>query len=419
LIGTTYSEAMANAITDVQAGGSATAAIASELPYAQVTAQPVADGLVDPSAALMQRSAYNPTNSPGFYRPHAEIVTDLFSIADHFDGSPGPAIVRLFVWSAPTIDCCAAETRNIPGRRIYLVKISDNPELNEDEPEVALMGMHHARELITVTIAMNFLRTLTTDYEAGDSRAQSIVDGAELWLLVVVNPNGYERALGAQLDWRKNTRRVSSTQTVVGVDINRNYSYGHATLLTVTERASLSFNARFSNGIADSGALDENSHQYPNTTPFSEVETQAVRGLALSHFLTQLREEVTGLDCSVSWHSYTGLVGHPMGHDPIPPGTDITPADRITLGMLTDELANPAGYVNAMDTFRMTHYPVYGASEDWLHKERGTLAAFVETYSVAEGRVGTMFYPLNEAEAMVVAEHNYDGALGIISNCPH
>jgi hypothetical protein len=87
--------------------------------------------------------------------------------------------------------------------------------------------------------------------------------------------------------------------------------------------------------------------------------------------------------------------------------------------MLTDELANPAGYVNAMDTFRMTHYPVYGASEDWLHKERGTLAAFVETYSVAEGRVGTMFYPLNEAEAMVVAEHNYDGALGIISNCPH
>ncbi|MDH5505798.1 MAG: M14 family zinc carboxypeptidase [Anaerolineae bacterium] len=418
LIGITYSESMAKAIAEGQAGNPVPTTIADELPYAQVTAPLVSAGRVKPSAALMQRSLFNPSNSPAFYRPYSEVVTNLFEIANHFDGSPGPDIVRLFVWSQPTVDCCVDGSRNKPGRRLYLVKISDNPALNEAEPEVALMGMHHARELITVSITMNLLRQITAEYEAGDVRARNVVNGSEIWLLLVVNPNGYERARGAQVDWRKNTRRVSASQIDLGVDLNRNYSLGHASLLTPAQRAALPPFARDANGILASGAFNENSYQYPHTTPFSEVETQAVRGLALSHFLTQLREEVSGLSCSISWHSYTGLIGHSMGHNPIPPVTDITPADRITLGMLADAFALPSGYVNDHDNWRFAHYPVYGGSEDWLHKDRGTMSTFVESYSVAEGQTGYNFYPMNSTDALVVVKHNYDGALELISKCP-
>ncbi|SVE59212.1 uncharacterized protein METZ01_LOCUS512066, partial [marine metagenome] len=34
----------------------------------------------------------------------------------------------------------------LEGRDIWMVKISDNPELDEDEPEMLYTGLHHARE---------------------------------------------------------------------------------------------------------------------------------------------------------------------------------------------------------------------------------------------------------------------------------
>lgn len=420
LIGVTYSRKMAEAIDARRAGNrSLLPTIAGELPYPDVTAAPVAAGTVEPSAALMQRAVHNPTDSPPFYRPYGDIVADLFALRDHFDGSPGPDIVRLFVWSAPTLNCCDGERRNQPGERIYLLKISDNPHANENEPEVALMGMHHGRELITVTITADFAKLLTADYEAGDARARDIVDGNEIWLLPVVNPNGYERARAVQDDWRKNTRRVTPTQVNLGVDLNRNYAAGHATLLTTAQRAALPSIDRSSNGITASGGFDENSYQYPHTSPFSEVETQAVRGLGLSHFNTNLgREEIDGLGCSLSWHSFTGLIGHPMGHAPIPPDTDLTPAERAAMGALTAAFAADSGYSDHTDNWRHTNYAVYGDSEDWLYKDRGTMSTFVEAYSVAEGRIGNSFYPPTAAEAQAVAKNNHEGVLSLIRNCP-
>lgn len=420
LIGITYSQEMLLAIEEMRAGrrGLLTS-IATQLPYSVVTAPFVQAGTLDPSAALMQRAVHNPTNSPAFYRPYSEIVTDLFNLAAHFDGSPGPDIVRLFVWSAPTLNCCDSETRNEPGERIYLLKISDNPHTNENEPEVAIMGMHHARELITVTITTNLAKTLTAEYEAGDARARDIVDGNEIWLLPVVNPNGYERARAVQADWRKNTRRVSPGQIKLGVDLNRNYAAGHATLLTTAQRAALSSTDRSTNGITSSGGFDENSDQYPHTSSFSEVETQAVRGLGLSQFNTQLgREEIDGLGCSLSWHSFTGLIGHPLGHDPIPPDVDLTATERTGLGALTAAFAAATAYGDHRDMWRHTNYAVFGDSEDWFFKDRNTLSTFVEAYSVDEGRVGSSFFPPTSAEADAVAKNNYEGVLALIRECP-
>jgi hypothetical protein len=376
-------------------------------------------GAVDPSAALLQRAVHNPTNSPPYFRPYNELVSELFNLAAHFDGSPGPDIVRLFVWSAPTLNCCNAADENQPGERIYLLKISDNPHANENEPEVALMGMHHARELITVAITMHLAKTLTAEYEAGDARARDTVDGNEIWLLPIVNPNGYERARAGKDDWRKNTRRVSRTQVNLGVDINRNYGAGHAIFLTTAQRAALPFNDQDANGITASGGFNENSHQYPHTVPFSEVETQAVRGLAVSHFSTKLgRGEIEGLGCSLSWHSFTGLVGHPLGHNPIPPEVALTGAESAALGSLTAAFAAATAYTDNRDQWLNTHYAVFGDSEDWLFQDRDTLSTFVEAYSVAEGRAGNSFNPPTAGEADAVAKNNYEGVLSLIRECP-
>jgi hypothetical protein len=60
---------------------------------------------------------------------------------------------------------------------------------------------------------------------------------------------------------------------------------------------------------------------------------------------------------------------------------------------------------------------VFGDSEDWLFKDRGTMSTFVEAYSEAEGRVGDTFYPPTAAEADIVAGNNYQGVLALIREC--
>lgn len=426
IISTPYSPAMRDAIRAIRTGRKFEhfpENLAGELPYPRVTRALAAAGQVKPSAALMQRSVFNPHNSPGIYDTYNDIVSKLSAIANEFDGNPGPDIVRMFHWTQRTI-----EDLERPGRTIYALKISDNPGVNENEPEVAFLGMHHARELVTTSLTFRVIDDLTKGYKAGDVEIRKHVDNAEIWLIPVVNPNGYERALTAQDDWRKNTRRVSPQQQRLGVDLNRNYGFAHATSLTQAQRAGLDQNTRYANGITNNGSFDIDNPQFPGIAAFTEVETQAVRGLAHNQFATEPRNQVDGLICSLSWHTYGGVVGHPLGHKPIPPATDLSGADRATLGGLTDGIAVAVGfgYKNIKDGFRnlsvangdtINGYSVFGDSDDWLFKDKHTYAILIEAYSPQEGLVGFNFGPTDAAGRDAVTLHNFQGALHLIKNC--
>lgn len=424
--GITYSTAMRDALLAIRAGGQFPQAIAGELPYSRVTQGLVTSRRVTPSAALMQRSVYNPHNSPGIYKNYNTIVNDLFTTAARFDGTSGPDLVRLFVWSQPTVECCDKE-RGKPGRPIYAMKISRKPGANENEPEILFMGLHHARELITATFTMDLINTLTNGYATGDPAIQKLVDNAEIWVMPVINPNGYERALSAQDDWRKNTRQVSPTQRQIGVDLNRNYDFEHATSLSTAQRAAIDPDGQNSNGITSAGGFDIDSYQYPGTGSFTEVETQAVRGLAHSQFAGENPRQVDGLTCSLSWHSYSGTVSHPMAHKPVvPPHTGLTGADRSALGSLSNDIATGIGYKNIFDGFEsqrlangdpLDGYPTFGDSDDWLYKDGPTYSILVEAYSAAEGMMDFAFNPTTAADRDAVSAHNIKGALALIRSC--
>ncbi|MEP6609648.1 MAG: M14 family zinc carboxypeptidase [Burkholderiaceae bacterium] len=427
IVGTTYSSAIRDALVAIRAGGRFPPALAGELPYPRVSERLVASGRVRPSAALMQRSVSNPHNSPGIYRTYSEIQTELFATASRFNGTSGPDLVRLFVWSQPTVDCCDKEGRDKPGRPIYAMKISRNPGINEKEPEILVMGLHHARELITATFTMGLISALTQGYAARDPNIVGLLDSKEVWVMPVINPNGYEQAVVQQDDWRKNKRRITPTQQRVGVDLNRNYGFEHATSLTNAQRTALNGDGQSSNGITNTGAFDFDSYQYPGTAAFTEVETQAVRGLAHSQFAGENPRQVDGLTCSLSWHTYSGSVGHPMGHKPvISPNTGLTTADRGTLGAITADVATASGYKNIFDTFEdqriakgdpLDGYPTFGDSDDWLYKDGQTFSLLIEGYSATEGMINSSYYPKTAAERDAVTSHNISGALALIRDC--
>ncbi len=167
-------------------------------------------------------------------------------------------------------------------------KISDNPEIDEDEPEVFINGNIHAREVIVPYVIMNFCELLADNYGI-DQRITDIVNEREIWVLPVINPDGYlyneETHPNGGGMWRKNKRYIDNV--LYGVDLNRNFS--------------------FMWGFDNQGSSPYVwSETYRGDSPASEPETQVVIDFVNS------REFVS----CINYHSHGDMIIFPFGYDP-------------------------------------------------------------------------------------------------------
>lgn len=143
------------------------------------------------------------------------------------------------------VDLSAYGPPTFEGRRMSMIKISDNVEVDEDEPNVIIVSAHHSRELVTPEIAMDTVRRLTEGYET-DPQLRALVDEYQIYVVPVVNPDGYFHVFEVDDFWRKNKKNG------YGVDINRNYDQN------------------WENG---GGSTDTASQTYKGAFPLSEEES--------------------------------------------------------------------------------------------------------------------------------------------------
>ncbi|MCJ2532675.1 MAG: hypothetical protein LN411_01985 [Candidatus Thermoplasmatota archaeon] len=239
------------------------------------------------------------------------------------------------------------KTEGIADRDILAIKISDNVDSDEDEPEVLIMALQHAREWPTSEIALQLIENLTDSY-GSDARITWLVDNRETWIIPVVNPDGLEFAMTYDDMWRKNRR--DNGDTTYGVDLNRNYN-GSENGDPLGEWG----------GVGTSS--DTEDYTYCGEYPFSEPETQAVRDLVKNHSFT----------VAIDFHTYSNLVMWPWGYT-----TDLPP-DSEDLARIGHELAALNGYEPDQS---VGLYPTTGDSLDWLY---GSADIFAFLFEVGEG----------------------------------
>ena len=184
---------------------------------------------------------------------------------------------------------------SLEGREIWMVKVSDNPAVDEAEPEVRIDSLHHAREPQGMQASLWFLIDLLENY-GSDPEATFLVDERELYIIPVVNPDGYvfnqQIAPNGGGLWRKN-RRLNPDGSF-GVDLNRNYP--------------------FEWGFDNAGSSPTPSSEvFRGPSPASEPEIQAmVAFLASRDFQTAL-----------SIHTFSNVWISPFGYDQLfPPNND-------------------------------------------------------------------------------------------------
>jgi murein tripeptide amidase MpaA len=257
---------------------------------------------------------------------------------------------------------------SIEGRKIYAVKISDNPNIDEDEPEVFFNSLIHAREPQGMMVLIYYMFYLLENYGI-DDEATYLINNREIYFVPVFNVDGYEYNRTTDPNgggyWRKN-RRLNSDGSF-GVDLNRNWG--------------------FEWGYDNNGSSDIPSDPtYRGTTPFSEPENQVVRDFVLSR----------NFKVALNYHTYSNLLIVPYGYENIE-----TPDSLI----FRDYAAEMTKYNNyAWGTSADLLYAVNGSTDDWMYGEQLLKEKIISmTPEVGNGSDG--FWP-NQDRIIPLAEEN-------------
>lgn len=272
------------------------------------------------------------------------------------------------------------------GRNIVAIKISDNVGTDEAEPEVLFTHHQHAREHLTVEMALYLLNELTSDYGT-DSRVTNMVNNREIWIIPDINPDGgeYDVATGSYRSWRKN-RQPNSGSSAVGTDLNRNWNYRW--------------------GCCGGSSGSTSSDTYRGTAAESAPEVKVVANFVRSRVVGGVQQIKTGID----FHTYSELVLWPFGYTTADTATGMTADDRNAFATVGGKMAASNGYTPEQSS---DLYITDGSIDDWLW---GNQKIFGYTFEMYPGSAsGGGFYPPDEVIARETAR-NRDAVLQLLEN---
>lgn len=79
---------------------------------------------------------------------------------------------------------------SVEGRELWVLKISDNVNIEEAEPEVKFVSTMHGDEVTGVEMEMYMIEDILYGYQANNDTMQFIVNNTELYVMPLMNPDG-------------------------------------------------------------------------------------------------------------------------------------------------------------------------------------------------------------------------------------
>ncbi len=219
---------------------------------------------------------------------------------------------------------------SVQGRELWFMKISANVDIEEDEPEVKLISTMHGDEPVGMVLCLNLITLLLESYGT-DQRLTHLVNDLEIWIMPLMNPDGYE---------------MNSRYNAQGKDLNRS----------------------FPDRVAD----PVNS---PDGRP---VEVSRLMNWASSHSTV----------LSAGFHTGALVVNYPFDSDPDPSAAySATPDDRLFFEMsMSYSALNPPMYNSSVFQHGVVNgvqwYTIYGGMQDWNYVWMGCMETTIELSDV-------------------------------------
>ncbi|MFJ6083857.1 M14 family metallopeptidase [Streptomyces sp. NPDC092369] len=272
------------------------------------------------------------------------------------------------------------------GRNIVAIKVSDNVATDESEPEVLFTFHQHAREHLTVEMALYLLRELGAGY-GSDSRITNMVNNREIWIVPDLNPDGgeYDIASGSYRSWRKN-RQPNSGSSYVGTDLNRNWNY------------------KF--GCCGGSSGSTSSETYRGASAESAPEVKVVANFVRGRIVGGKQQITAGID----FHTYSELVLWPFGYTYSDTTTGMTADDYNAFRTVGQKMAASNGYTAEQSS---DLYITDGSIDDYLWGTQKIFSYTFEMYPTSSSGGG--FYPPDEVIERETSR-NRDAVLQLLEN---
>jgi hypothetical protein len=228
-------------------------------------------------SSLSESLGVNKSEELADFHDYSELTSELQTIASTY-----PNITNLYELG-----------QSVQGRSIWGLKITDNPDIEENEAEIRFDGCHHGNEYMSVEMPLLLAWHLVENYSV-DPTVTDYVDNREIWIVPMVNPDG------RQLNQRYNANYV---------DINRDYGYMW-------------------------------SGEGGSPSPFSQPEVQAIREHGLHNNIV----------ISYSYHTTAEYVNYLWDYKPNPS------PDEPWIDMISQHYSDLSGYVktNGFDWYQTT-----------------------------------------------------------------
>lgn len=285
------------------------------------------------------------------YQSYHEVLSHLQNIADENSDfvtlqSLGPSTANIY-YQLGMDDYIDYQ------HEIWLIKLSDNPNIEEDEPNVLYCGVIHPKETISLPVPMKVLDYLVDNY-GSDPDVTNWINTTQIWFIPIMNPDGYHAVYeGIYSYHRKNLRDNNENQQPDysyprdGVDLNRNFGYVWG-----------------NNGASSTPSSD----QYHGPYEFSEIESRYVRDLIRAR-------KFFG---SITYHSYGENVLYPLGHL-----NEACSYDHEIMGDLAEAMALTipiqygTGHYDASQASDF-YYTCQGTMGDWGYAEQRIFSFTIE-----------------------------------------
>ncbi len=324
----------------------------------------------------LRDQGYNPaltgksmTNDPSLYRTYSEVVQELQTLSILY-----PTITSLSSLGPSTGKILFNNGNNNYvnyQHEVWCLKVSDNPALEEEEPNAYVMGGIHSNELISVEVTMGALSYILENYGT-DPEITNIVDSQQIWFVPIINPDGYTMVMeDSSTTHRKNMRDNNDNLApdggnIDGVDLNRNFGYVWG----------------------DNGTSNYPwSNIYHGPEAWSEIEARYVRDLL------QQRKFYAG----ITYHSYAQYILYPLGHI-----DGARALDSLYMHQLAHDMAITIPKLNSPNTYgyyqaNNFNYTCQGTMGDWSYSEERIFGYTIE--------LGDEYMP-EEIDAICIANRN-------------
>ncbi|CAK1555696.1 unnamed protein product [Leptosia nina] len=220
--------------------------------------------------------------------------------------------------------------RSVEGRDIKMLKISNSDASNTG---VWLDGTIHAREWISTSVV-----TYIADHIARNfNNLPKNITNKDWFIVPVVNPDGYYHSHMQDRMWRKNRARVDNT--IVGVDLNRNFGYN------------------WGRSGAECSSGDPYHQNFRGIEPFSEPEAAAVKDLILY--------STTPFKIFITFHAYSEVISFPWCFTSEPCADYVRLLEGGTA--MAKAIFETNGRMYKVGNFKDLMYLAAGTSMDWSY----------------------------------------------------